>query len=428
MAADVLTRVFGPGIARMLEGLPVRWLTAAGEGTVDTVDPARTLSYSEIYETQPIVAAAVNKLVHQIATLPLKTYRRKGGGERERVRGEGPDTVLNRPAPRRSPTDLKQWIAWPMHVQGNGLLAKYRGEPGGPPTELLPLDWRYISAYARPGGPVEVWETTQLGSAQRIAVEETVHFAWFVPGGIGVSPLKQLGVTVRREDAAQRYQESSFANAARPGLAVVLPPDARADGDLRDEIREEVDVKYGGVDKAFRTLVLGGGADVKPVTQTAVEVELSRTRQVSREEVGMVYDVPGPLIGDLTHGTYSNVTELHRMLYKTILRPTLTMIEETIQAQLIDPEPDWQGYFVEFDLGEQLKGDPLAVAQQIQTEISSGTLTPNEGRDIQNRARSTNPAADELYMPINNLRPLGTDPVVLPPPPGGDPPPLPRGE
>jgi hypothetical protein len=34
------------------------------------------------------------------------------------------------------------------------------------------------------------------------------------------------------------------------------------------------------------------------------------------------------------------------------------MIEETLQTQLIDPEPLLAGQYVEFDLNEVLKGNP----------------------------------------------------------------------
>lgn len=134
----------------------------------------------------------------------------------------------------------------------------------------------------------------------------------------------------------------------------------------------------------------------------------------------MVYDLKPGQIGDLsTPGAgYGSVVEVNRDLYRTTLRPWLTMIEETVKAQLIDPEPAWQGLYVEFDMGEVLKGEPEAVATQIQTEVSSGTMTPNEGRRLQNRPYSDEPDADKLYLPQNNLKPLGAPPDPPAPPPG----------
>jgi phage portal protein BeeE len=85
-------------------------------------------------------------------------------------------------------------------VHGNALVALLRGDgPDNPPTGLWPLDWQYVSAYAKYGGPMEWWSTTQFGNSGELFVrpEDVMHFAWGDPGGteIGVSPLEQLGVT-----------------------------------------------------------------------------------------------------------------------------------------------------------------------------------------------------------------------------------------
>jgi HK97 family phage portal protein len=139
---------------------------------------------------------------------------------------------------------------------------------------------------------------------------------------------------------------------------------------------------------------------------SAQESEWARTRQLTREEVCMVYDVKPTVIGDLTHGTYSNVQELNRDFYKSTLRPWLTLIEETIQAQLIDPEPAWEGLFVEFDMKEMLRGTPLEEAQALKLQFESAGITPNERRDITNQPRINDPMADELFVQGNNLVPL----------------------
>ena len=63
------------------------------------------------------------------------------------------------------------------------------------------------------------------------------------------------------------------------------------------------------------------------------------TRRLTREECAAAYDVPPPVVGILDRATFSNITEQHIMLYQDTFGPWLTMIEETPQTQLIDPEP-----------------------------------------------------------------------------------------
>jgi hypothetical protein len=90
-----------------------------------------------------------------------------------------------------------------------------------------PFDWRYISAWAPPGGPIEIWSSTELGAGDPVyvPVDDTIHLAWQAPAGrTGVSPLHQLAVTPRLEDAAQRLQTASFRNGTRTG-GYIIPPE-----------------------------------------------------------------------------------------------------------------------------------------------------------------------------------------------------------
>lgn len=386
--------------------------------------------FDVIYRSQPVVAAVVNKLARQIATTPLKVYRIDEEGDHTRIRADSKDPgaslvkLLEHPAPRFGPVHFKQWIALPSLIYGNSLLAKYRGDgKQAPPTELIPMDWRYVNGYALPGGPVEVWQTTQLGTPMFVDVDVTTHFTWGNPSGpIGISPLQQLAVSLRLEDAAQRWQTASFKNAARPSAMVTLPPDANPSRESMEAMKASLQASHGSVDNAFKVGMLAPGATWQPLGFNMQEAELMASRKFNRDEVCMVYDVKPSHIGDMTTpgAGYGSVVEVNRDLYRTTLRPWFTMIEETLQVQLVDSEAEWEGLHVEFDMNEMLKGDPEKVALQIQTEISSGTMSVNEGRKYQNRPRDDSPEADMLWIQANNMRPIGTPedvPIVLPAPP-----------
>jgi HK97 family phage portal protein len=375
--------------------------------------------FDVLYRSQPVVAAVVNKLARQIATTPLNVYRMDEDGDHVLIRsdmtedaGSSLASLLEKPTPRFGGVHFKQWIALPSLIYGNALLAKYRGAgKGRPPTELIPMDWRYIQAYAFIGGPVEVWQTTQLGSPMYVDVLATTHFAWGNPSGpIGVSPLQQLAVTVALEDAAQRWQTSSFKNAARPSSAITLPQGANPTVDQMKLMRETVTQMHGGVDNAFKVALLAPGATWVPMGFNMQEAELMTARKFNRDEVCMVYDVKPSHIGDMsTPGAgYGSVVEVNRDLYRTTLRPWFRMIEETIKVQLIDDEPDWEGLHVEFDMSEMLLGEPEALAAELVAEVDHGLRTHNEGRKKLRLARVETPEADQLWIQANNMRPIGT--------------------
>ena len=293
-----------------------------------------------------------------------------------------------------------------MLLHGNGVLAKSRDERFGPPTRLWPLDWRHLTAHARKGGPIEYWATTQFDERATVEADDVVHFRWEPPDGqIGVSPLQQLGVTVRIERAAQRYQEGYLENSARLPGALELPQGVTLEPDERDQMRADFLRLHGGGPNAGLPAILPDGVEYKELAgANAHEADLINQRKLTREEIGAVYKVPQPLLGILDRATYSNIAELHRMLYTTVLGPWLTLIEETIQAQLIDPEPAFSGLFVEFDLAEVLKGDKTKEIAALKLAVGMGLMTLNEARQVQNLPRYDLDWADKPLIPANNLR------------------------
>src|ERR1035441_8178809 len=77
--ASMWQRQAAPSGAYLQDGYgPTTIIVETGGGRVELTedDRRRTISYADIYATQVAVANVVNKLVRQIATIPLKVYER----------------------------------------------------------------------------------------------------------------------------------------------------------------------------------------------------------------------------------------------------------------------------------------------------------------------------------------------------------------
>jgi hypothetical protein len=64
---------------------------------------------------------------------------------------------------------------------------------------------------------------------------------------------------------------------------------------------------------------------------------------------------------------------------------------------------------MEFAIDDVIRGDYEARAQSVQHAVTSGTMTPNEGREILGLVRKDDPKADKLYA-NSALQPLGEPP------------------
>lgn len=375
-----------------------------------------TASYQQIYESQQWVFTAVNKLNRVASALPLNVYKMQGErpGEHEQVHDHPLVDLLQRPREGRGSMYVKQKLMWPTLLHGNGLIAKVLDSPGSAPSSLVALDWRFLTPHYTDDSATQVdfWETTQTGERVFLAPDSVIHMAWESGmGDIGLSPLKPLTATIHVEDAAQRYQASSFGNGVRHSSAYILPPDVELTKEEKDELRAAMQAQAGGVDKAFQMALVSGGGDIKTLSHSAVEAELIDQRKLNREEIAAAYDIPPPLIGILDRATFSNIETQAKMLYGMVLGPWLGLMKETIQAQLIDTYKPWRDerLFVDFDLSEVLKGEPLAEIQAIREAIGTGIMTPNEGRQARKLPPSKDPEANRLHMPTNNLSPMGAD-------------------
>jgi HK97 family phage portal protein len=394
-------------------------LAQFGRGTIPLQGDGGLLSFLTVYETQTWIAAAVNKLNRGIMDLPIRLYREvTDDGEVEPVHQHPVMDAILTPWERGSASHLKQKMSFPALIHGNSLLGKVRPEPNAAPTGFVPLDWRFMTAWTLDDGEVYFWETTQPNRRQFWAPEDVVHFAFEAGNGdIGVSPLKQLARTISTEDAAQRYQASSFTAGVRPSGALSTDQDLN-DAQV-DRISQKVRLAHEGPDRQNGLMLLTNGMKFVPFAHTAVEAELIEQRKLNREEAAAVYDVDPPLIGILDHATYSNVAEMHNRFYRATLRPWLTLITDTLNAQFVQPEPRWRDerLFLAFDLSEVLRSDTPEEIAAVVSGIAGGVVTPNEGRSRLRMRRVKEPAADKLYLPTNNLSPLGEPPPSEPPPP-----------
>lgn len=391
----------------------------AGGGSITMVDGnLRNVSFHSIYGSQPWVGRACRFTAEQFARLPLQlfTYTDDKHDSRERDRVHPAAQLLARPRPRRTGFHLRWDIGLSLAIHGEYVGWLRRRRPALPPYEIWTLDWRCL----QPIGDrdrIYAWRWTGGGvpglrRGDVILIEDTLHLSYTGPGGgdFGVSPLQQLQVTIRSEDALQRLSEASSRNGTRFGAAIILDPKVKSDRLMREGIRQELADAHGGLNQAFRSPVLGGGiVDIKPLgEQSAVEAELINQRKVNRDEIAAVSGIPGAVLGIYDEVKYSSLQELHRMLYVTSLGGPLGVVQEGMQAQLLNGEPIWapDDRFLEWNLDEVLKGDTQQRWETYKIGVDFGGLTLNDVRRKENLPPYADKRADEPLIAANNVRPL----------------------
>jgi HK97 family phage portal protein len=372
----------------------------------------RHATYHEIYRSQPWVRAAINRIARGIGRLPLHVYTSpRSASGRQRVRDGQLHELLSRPWARGNPTALKQGIVFNLLIHGNAIVLRASSRPGGPVTALLPTNFQSW----RIDGPDDYWFYPRDGSSPfRVNPDEILHFRdWATGRGeAALSPLEALRSTLMTEDAAQRAIISAFERGARPIGAFSV--DGVLKEGLGERLRAKLEETYGGAENFNRILLLEGGARWQDMGAKFVDMELLGLREITREEVAAVFNIPPPAIGILDNATYSNITEQHLMEYMDSYGPIVTLIEETLQSW-VDFDPYVAGQYVEFSYKEILRGDPIREMGALTAAVGGPWMTVNEGRATQNLPDLDDEEAQTLRPSANTSRSEEPEAVAEPP-------------
>lgn len=377
--------------------------------------PGYQTAYARMYAQQLWVWTVVNKLARGIGRLPLKVYKTKAG-KRERVTGDDPlYALLQAPAPRMAPTHFKQALVTDTAIYGNTMVLRVARNARVVPSQLIPVS--AVGWAQREDGTWE-WSDPATGKLRQYEPWQVMHFHHYTPGrptDWAVSPLEPLRLTLAIEYAAQRLGVAAFQNGGRP--SGVLTTDQDLNKEKIAKLRDSIQQIHGGVGNWFKTAILTNGLKWQTMSWNLNDSAVVEHRKLTREEVAAAYDVPPPMIGILDRATFSNIDTQSRMLYTDTLGPWLTMIEETLEGQLIAGNPALEGYSLEFDLNEVLKGDTTARFTAYTQAITAGWAKQNEVRGWENLEAVEDEDADRLHRPMN-LTPFvarATTPPASPP-------------
>ena len=138
----------------------------------------------------------------------------------------------------------------------------------------------------------------------------------------GMSWLTPVLREVEADIAATVHKGRFFRNGATPSMAIAL--DKEVSVDSFNKFKEAFELQHKGADNAYKTLFLGGGADVRPLTVDLKQLDFKATQGAGETRVAAAARVP-PVIVGLSEGlgaaTYSNYAQARRHFADGTMRP-----------------------------------------------------------------------------------------------------------
>lgn len=138
----------------------------------------------------------------------------------------------------------------------------------------------------------------------------------------GMSWVTPLVREIQADGLMTQHRMKFFENGATPNMVIRHPENAKADQVRR--FRDELEANHAGVDNAYKTLHLGGGADVTVVGANLQEVEFHATQGHGETRIAAAAGVPPVIVGlseGLQAATYSNYAQARRRFADGTMHP-----------------------------------------------------------------------------------------------------------
>lgn len=345
-----------------------------------------------------VVYAAVRVLAETVAQLPLIVYRNLPDGGKERAKEHPLYRVLHT---RANPymtsfmwreTSMAHLVTWGncySEVVPNGV---------GEPAALYPLrpdrmtvsrasDGSVKYEYAKPGQPRQTIPPARIFHIPGLAFD----------GLIGYSPVELMRNPLGLIRSAEAYGKRMLDNDARPSTAILSKKILSEDS--RRNLKASM-ASWRGAGNAGKSAILEDDLDIKDFGFPAEQAQYLQSRRFQIEEIARGFRMQPHMIGDLSHGTFSNIEHQSLEFVKYTMLPWLERWEQRLTMRLVDPDDEGE-YFAEFLVDGLERADSVARAASLNIQRSAGVINADEWRAVENRNPLPDGAGKEYWRPLN---------------------------
>jgi len=315
----------------------------------------------------PVVANAVQLISEAVASLDVYVKRLDGESEIDvpdhpllpLLRNEANDWTsgfeMIRQIVRDALMDDRGGLAWVNRVNGE-------------PREII----RYRRAVLQFDLDLETGERKYRLGNRPIASRDVIHL---------LPPLERAPLSLAREAvgiaiALDRHAAKLFGRGARPSGALVIPKGLGEEA--IKAARAAWRTVHEGEDQG-RTAILYDGMTFEPFTFNSTDAQFLENRRFQIEEIARAFNIPAPMVGDLSRATWSNSEQKGREFLSYTLEPWLRGLEGALRRALFSDD-ERQTYVIRFDRDDLTRADLATRATTINSLIASQTINPNEGR------------------------------------------------
>ena len=317
----------------------------------------------------PACARGRNIIVGTAASLELHVKRKF-----DETRVEPTPTIISQPDKNMPTAVVYGMTAENLLFHGVAYWQIKEIDPAtGRPSQIRWIDAPRVSQVLDSTGEIVIGYQLEAQRVPDNGIGSLIQFTGIDPDGV----LNRGGRTLRTAAALER---AVFNYAETPTPSVVLKANVPMDSNKATAILNA----WKQARQTKGTAFLSDNVDMQSVGFNAADLQLTEAREYLAKEIARLMNIPAYYLDASTNTmTYSNVTAERRALLDFSLRPLLTAIEQRLSMDDITVSTQ----YVEYDLDDFLRGNPLERADVYSKLIPLGVLTVDEAREEEDLVR-----------------------------------------
>lgn len=272
----------------------------------------------------PVVANAIQLISEAVASLDIFVKRIEGGSEIDVADHPVLDLLRGEANEWTTSFELIRQIVVDALMNDAGGLA-WVNRVGSEPREII----RY-----RPGAinfdlDVETGERFYKLQSRPLAARDVIHL---LPP-LGRAPLSLAREAIGIAAALDRHAGRLFTRGARPSGALMFPKGMGEESVKK--ARAAWKATHESEDTGGQTAILYDGTTFESFAFTSTDAQFLENRRFQIEEIARAFNIPAPMVGDLSRATWSNSEQKGREFLSYTLEPWLRGLEPDMQLKLI---------------------------------------------------------------------------------------------
>jgi HK97 family phage portal protein len=382
----------------------------------------------------PAISRAARLRAEAVASLQLGAWRGENVN-RQRVTSSWHDRLFrNEPNPVQTLYGFWETVEESLAYRGNAYI--WKNTDGGKVVEWWALHPDQVQANTN--GTYKVTVDTgyvdPTGNGPGIyntAQDVVLHVRGHGQGGqiVAPSPVEQFRDAMAGPIGRQKHEGRMFRRGVAGQVAISFP--SGISKDQADQWREAYRANYEGTD-GETTLVVGGGADIKPIGLTPVDAEFVAMKQLTAMDAELIMGVPADLL--MTGAQRTGIPNLEQVTAKWLrygLGTGLARIESAlkhdpdlfgVQARLSAAASGSLGMYPRFNTDGFVRGDLKTEADIALSKVQSGQWLVDEARALDGLDPLPNGAGQvPQIVPVGGApNPVPTNPAPPNPDAAGD--------